>query len=384
MPTTHVLTVNPTTFKIHLNYMFGGTGQDGVEHNGGALADIFGIREGDTILFYVTGNGFYGFFEPKVNETGSIVFYEKSSNQYLDSELGSKTLTYRLFIKPSEFGVYSLGVREWDAIENPNQIKDHSVYNMQWSWIFKKLSGNRGCTAITPEEFELLKSILVSNNRKLGSIDAYDFDNGMIHEKSVATTYMGNFDVVPRTEKSLKTIRLEEDLRICFTALAGKDKMLDAILDETKNGKISFISNETKCSFGEKSIDLMFFTDQNKCILIELKNSFDITNNIINQVSGYARWISSYKINLNEIIPILVIREADLVPKTSRGKYYKFLTPKDKDKNVLSPWYSDKIMEMKEAVSKFSSFKEKKVSELKIFSFTTDVNNELQGFTQII
>jgi len=45
MASAHIFTVNPTTFNIHLNYMFAGTGA-GREGNSepeqkGALADIF-------------------------------------------------------------------------------------------------------------------------------------------------------------------------------------------------------------------------------------------------------------------------------------------------------------------------------------------------------
>ena len=73
MPTTHIFTVNPTTFNVHLNYMFAGTGKDGQAHQPGALADILGVRGGDNIIFYVTGCGFYGFF--KVKNKDNIVFY---------------------------------------------------------------------------------------------------------------------------------------------------------------------------------------------------------------------------------------------------------------------------------------------------------------------
>ena len=45
---THILTVNEDTFKVHLKYMFIGTGRNNFAHQNGALADI--ISAGARIL----------------------------------------------------------------------------------------------------------------------------------------------------------------------------------------------------------------------------------------------------------------------------------------------------------------------------------------------
>lgn len=47
-------------------------------------------------------------------------------------ELGGKTLTYRVKIKPHNLGVYAHGKNEWEAIEDPKNIPNQSVYKMQW------------------------------------------------------------------------------------------------------------------------------------------------------------------------------------------------------------------------------------------------------------
>jgi len=382
MPTTHIFTVNPTTFNVHLNYMFAGTGKDGQAHQTGALADILGIRSEDNIIFYVTGWGFYGFFKPKNND--AIVFYESNKGQYLDKELGGKTLTYRLFIEESKLGVYESGVSEWDAIENPKYIKNSSIFKMQWSWIFKKLNANRGCTAITNDEFELLKGIIIHNkNKKLPPRDNYKFEDGGISISKEKFKYSGKTDILPRIEEELETINREEDLRILFTVRSGVDDLLNKVLRPKNYGLINFISNESICSFGEKKIDLIFFTKKEKCLLIELKNDFVCDEKIIGQIIGYARWISAYKRDLKEIVPILIVREPlELAP--SKGcKYYKYLSKNDLKNNAPSEWYKSVIKNIQAAKVSTQKYKIKKMSGLRVYSFNTNQDNIFQGFDEL-
>jgi len=386
MPNTHIFTVNPTTFNVHLNYMFAGTGagitsKDSQAHQPGALADILGVRVGDNIIFYVTECGFYGFF--KVKNKGNIVFYENHQGQYLDEELEGKTLTYRLLIEASEYGVYEKGVPEWDAIENPKYIESSSIFKMQWSWIFKKLKGNRGCTAITNDEFELLKRIIVHNNKKLPVFHNYKFKDRKISICRERLEYKGNKDILPRSEVELRTINLEEDLRIFFTARVGIESILNEVLRPQDYGRVISIFNETICSFGEKKIDLMFFTEKKECLLIELKNDFSCDEKIINQIMGYARWVSSYKRDLRKIIPILIIREATEIAPSRGCKYFKYLTKNDLENNHPSEWYQDVIKNIQEAKISKEKYKIKKMYKLKIYSFNTNQDNIIQGFNEL-
>lgn len=296
--------------------------------------------------------------------------------------MGGKTLTYRLFIEKSELGVYENGVSEWDAIENPKYIKNSSIFKMQWSWIFKKLSGNRGCTAVTNDEFELLKEIII-NNKKLSSRDNYKFEDGKICISKEKFEYNGNTDILPRTEEKLKTVNYEEDLRIFFTARSGSDHFLNKVLRPKDYGAINFISNETICSFGEKKIDLMFFTEKKKCLLIELKNDFVCDEKIIGQIIGYARWISAYKRDLKEIIPILIVREPSEIAPSKGCKYYKYLSNNDLKNNSPSGWYESVIKNIQAAKVNTKKYKIKKMSGLKIYSFNTNQDNIIQGFNEL-
>ncbi len=366
--------------------MFAGTGAgregDSRPEQKGALADILGIRPRDHILFYVAGCGFYGFFRAK-RSGDNLVFYEPPENQYLNNDLAGKTLTYRLFIEPSEYGICRYGINEWDAIENPESIEQQSVFNMQWTWIFKKLKAGRGCTAIPKEEFQLLRNIITTNNEKLENSKCYGFAEGEIHPSDQEYEYQGDISKSPVLSGNLRKVVKEADLRIFLTATAGLGQTSDEILNPAEYGRITCIANETKCSFGLKSIDLLFITDQEKCLLIELKNGFDFHDSIIEQISGYARWISSYKPYLKEIIPILILREPRLYPARAGGKYFKYLSETDCHNDNASPWYQGMINYMQEAKSKLRDYEIDKLSELKVYEFHTNNDNILQSFSSL-
>jgi hypothetical protein len=386
MASAHIFTVDPTTFNTHLSYMFAGTGagreEEGQVEQKGALADILGVRAGDDVLFYVAGRGFYGFFKAK-QSGNSVVFYEAPENQYLNEDLGGKTLTYRLFIGPSSYGVYRSGVEEWDAIESPENIEDKSVLKMQWSWIFKKLKGGRGCTAIPKQEFDLLRRIISANNEKLKEAPCYKFVDGEILPLDGRLEYRGATTISPVLSGDPKKIKQEVDLRILFSWKAGVDESLNEILKPEEFGAIAYISNESKCSFGMRSMDLLFLTDKNKCLLIELKNDFVCNDTIVEQMSGYARWLSSYKPFLEEIIPILVIREPKLYPKGGFGWKFKYLSKKDCHDNKVSPWYQNIVNDLQKLKSKLEKHKIERLSELRIYQFHTSSNDILQSFTSI-
>lgn len=370
---THILTVNEDTFKVHLKYMFIGTGRNNFAHQNGALADILSIREGDNIIFYVMNVGFFGIFKAKGH-----VFYESHTNQYLDTELNYKTLTYRMKIEPLD--VYSNYISEWDMMENPENIKDKSIYNMQWNWIFKKLNANRGCLSIDEHEFNLFKNILIQNNTKLNSVLNYSYDNQSICELNNTIFYDGNTSILPRTEANLIKINIEEDLRILFCTKANNNVILNQVLKPTINGNINFISNEAICSFSERKIDLLLGTDRNKCLLIELKNDFIFNNSIYSQLKEYSRWISSYKKQYSEIIPILILRMPRILAPSRGCKFYKYLSQDAQTNNLTSDWYSGIIQEIIEARHNLKNESIPKVSELQVYVFSVDENNNLLNF----
>jgi hypothetical protein len=80
--TTHVFIVDKTTFKVHLNYLFAGTGakESVVDFNNnpqtslhptternlvGMIADASRIRQGDWVIFYLQQSIAEGIYEGK-------------------------------------------------------------------------------------------------------------------------------------------------------------------------------------------------------------------------------------------------------------------------------------------------------------------------------
>ena len=376
---THILTVTKQTFKVHLNYMFIGTGKNQSPHQPSALADILGIRENDNIIFYVMDVGFFGIFKAVGN-----VFYEYDENnqQYLSQEIGDKTLTYRMKITHSE--IYKNPISEWDMMENPENIAQYSIFNMQWSWIFKKLNASRGCLAVDNYEFELLKKMFSTNNQ-LPNANNYDYVNKNIVVLNNNLNYDNSKTTIkPRDDNKIDKIEKEEDLRILFTAQSGSNLKLDQVLNTATNGAINFIANEVLCSFSERKMDLLFGTNQNKCLLIELKNEFDFGDNIYNQIMEYARWVSAYKRQYTEIIPILVLKEARNTARRKNCKYFKYLSKADELQDNKSPWYQKILIALSDAKQKIQSENIDNLSELQVYTFNTNNQKKLLGFNQII
>jgi hypothetical protein len=330
--------------------------------------------------------GFFGIFKAVGNVFYDYNSYSNHLPQYLDTFLGGKTLTYRMCIEG--FQEYQNCISEWDMMENPGNINQHSIFNMQWSWIFKKLSGNRGCLSVDDKEASLLKIILSQNNTLLNNANNYLYNNSQIQVLNNNSQYDPLCqNVLPRTNNRLNTINTEEDLRILFTAKANShNTILNQVLKPNINGNITFISNEISCSFSERRMDLLFATNKEKCLLIELKNEFIFSNSIYNQIKEYARWISAYKPQYIKITPILVIKEATIVPQTVRGnnRKFKYLTPQDQINNNFSPWYQDILNDINNASIALANENIPKLEPLEVYTFELSQGQILQNFNQIL
>src|SRR3989338_2229464 len=217
--TTHVFIVDSTTFKLHLEYLFAGTGakDNKIDFNNnsstslhattenmlvGMIADGSRIRRGDQIIFYLQQDfsekifegKFFGIFKAK-NDWSFLDNNDRQ--QYLKNELG-KSLTFRTLIEPHK--IYAEGVTEWEALD---EIKNMTSPNqMLWSLIYRKLKGNRGNTMITTYEAERLAQLIRNkNNRaeldcrdKVLSFDAVEQKIVCLDERQ--RTYAGRQEVI--------------------------------------------------------------------------------------------------------------------------------------------------------------------------------------------
>lgn len=315
---THVFIVNEQTIKIHLEYLFAGTGSskdapflldtqyinprrktEGITSSAernlvAMIADVSRIRVGDKIIFYLQAHNnnpgmFFGIFEAV-----SEAFYQPNSNNYLTKKLG-KSLNFRILIKP--YKVYPKGISEHDALDSLVCVQHPS--DMCWSLIYRKLKGNRGCTMITNNESRRLEMLLsAKNSNKYLESNFFSFENNEIIASDVKKIYTGQrneLDILPRLlYKDRKNNKCESHLQAYVVQNIDKESLKDLLLENIDN---LWIGNEVSCGVGMQRIDVatMQITEESVIInVIELK-CIEAYNEIIdNQIPWYIEWIRNY------------------------------------------------------------------------------------------
>lgn len=338
--TTHVFIVDSTTFKLHLEYLFAGTGakDNKIDFNNnpntslhamtenmliGMIADGSRIRRGDQIIFYlqqefskkIFEGKFFGIFKA---ENDWSFLDNNDRQQYLKNEL-KKSLTFRTLIEP--FKTYAEGVTEWEALD---EIKNMTSPNqMLWSLIYRKLKGNRGNTMITIYEAERLTQLIRNkNNRtelscqgKVLSFDAVEQKIVCLNERQ--RTYTGRqeeINLLPRLiAKYQAGNSFESHLQAYITRNLGRGA--NTSLDEVilNGAQIEWFGNEVSCGVGMQRIDIMpsvVQSEQRILIPVELKAVEADEKNII-QIQRYVDWIEQYYIpnRQSDIQPVLVAKK---------------------------------------------------------------------------
>lgn len=306
----HVFIVNKTTFKVHLENMFAGTGASDVptdfifdptvnihtqneKRSVGMITDLARIRKGDKIIFFVTGIAkFYGIFE-----AASDFFVDPNDNDnYLFEEL-QKKLTYRILLKP--YQVFEKGISEYNYLDSLEGL--NHPYELCWSLIYRKLGGNRGCTMITDAEYELFYKRVSKNNSILnGTSFTFDLTNNEIKSAYTINNYpqLKMRDVADLLHSNmLKKYQAKgafEHYLQYFTVTTLKGSDYTKILASPQ--KVTWIGNEVMCSFGEHRIDVMAIQEDEEYVdisLIELKDE-RVSTNIIKQIESYLIWLKDY------------------------------------------------------------------------------------------
>ena len=296
---THVFIVNDNTFPSHLQYLFAGTGAKDQDENIGLLSDIARVRPGDFVLFYIEATtkvkgGFYGIF--KIAEQNPLVFHVDGANS-LQPNLGKK-LIYRTLLEPYE--VYSEGVPEWEALD---KLPIYAT-EIQWSLIYRKLKGKRGCTPLFPWEAQRLMEMIRNKNRGKpiadikfsGGLD-WDISNRkiIIIPQRQKYSYPRNFDfntlkAISNLQKQKRAYELQ--LQLYFTQNIGIDKNLSPIVGDNP----FWWGNEVACGVGMQKIDILTICQSkkrkgNEYRLIELKDE-SIKPEVVDQIEYYVNWAS--------------------------------------------------------------------------------------------
>ena len=360
--TTHVFIVDATTFKLHLEYLFAGTGakkRDGANKEGyyidfnnnpetkfhsttedmlvRMVADGGRIRRGDQIIFYlqqqpskkIFDGKFYGIFKAK--EDGSFLD-NYSEHQYLNAEL-DKSLTFRTLIEP--YKIYPEGVTEWEALD---EIKGMTSPNqMLWSLIYRKLKANRGNTMITIYEAErLCQLIRDKNGRQELNVNGHKLTFDQTGQRIVTTNdplsvYAGSkedINLLPRLIAKYSSGKsFETHLQGYIVRNIGKriNQSLDnCVLGE--NLEFEWLGNEVSCGVGMQRIDVMVSTTLNNqriLVPIELKSvEADVIN--VKQIQRYIDWIEQYYTpnRQSDIQPVLISKKID---DKSADRYQKII-----------------------------------------------------------
>lgn len=334
----HVFVVNQITFKQHLEYMFTGTGaknrmslfleksdikfQPTTERNlVGMIADISRIRPDDKIIFYLqaTVNNpgmFFGIFKAK-----SAAFFDENDNKnYLSDELG-KGLSYRIEIEADT--VYSYGITEHEYLDD--LTGKEAPYELCWSLIYRKLKGNRGCTMITPYEFEdLLCKIKKKNQDNQLKGAGFTFDEGEVRIITAKGTKQYNgrrksLDIKPRLlYKAGKKNAFETHLQ-AYVMQKYDDGILKKLLLPLGNGS-AWVGNEVACGVGMQKIDTLIIEQNDEEIhvkVVELKDEEPYEYILSHQLRWYLQWVSQYIVpNLLKYKKPVVIHPCILARKT--------------------------------------------------------------------
>lgn len=305
----HVFIVNKITFKAHLEHMFAGTGaadvptdfifdtsiklntQD-VKRSVGMITDVSRVRKGDKIIFFVTGIArFYGVFEA----VSEFFLDPNDDSSYLFEELGKK-LTYRILIKP--FRVYKYGLSEYDYLDSLEGIQYPD--QICWSLIYRKLGGNRGCTMITEQEYDLfIKRIEKENEILSGASFSFDSENNVIIPYDSQLPYKGRqIDIVENLRNNMlnryENKKAFEHYVQYFSILDIKNNPNSLLL--VPESPVIWIGNEVMCSFGEHRIDALVIQSKDNLVditLIEMKDE-KAYSAITWQIDGYMKWLKDY------------------------------------------------------------------------------------------
>ncbi|MGX3044134.1 DUF91 domain-containing protein [Helicobacter sp. T3_23-1056] len=319
--TTHVFIVDATTFKYHLEYQFVGTGKgdDSVDFNGSPntrhspqtenilvemIADFTRIQVGDLVIFYLQQDSKQDIYEGKfygVFRIANLVFLDNNDGQqYLKNEL-QKSLIFRCLIEP--FEVYSIGVTEWEALDEIQFI--YSPNQMLWSLIYRKLKGNRGNTMVTMFESDRLIGLIRAKNqgqRLAGQNFTFNANLQTIVPCQCQYNYIGRqqtIDILPRLiQKYRNGNQFEAHLQAYILQNFKDFGNQIGILNFSQNELLEWLGNEVSCGVGMQKIDIMASIwlgnfSYGKVIPIELKSTC-VYPDILSQIQRYIKWIQQY------------------------------------------------------------------------------------------
>ena len=159
------------------------------------------------------------------------------------------------------YEVYADGVSEWEALDKlPVYATD-----VQWSLIYRKLKGKRGCTPLLPWESRQLMDMIrnknggspIADSNFMGGFD-WDLTNRRIFSTSLRTQYQfprtTDYNVIGAIQRlQLRRRAYEVELQLYFTENIEIDRHLDSIV----GNNLVWFGNEVACGVGMQKIDIL-------------------------------------------------------------------------------------------------------------------------------
>jgi len=205
-------------------------------------------------------------------------------------------LIYRTLLNPYE--VYSKGVPEWEALE---KLPVYAT-EIQWSLIYRKLKGKRGCTPLLPWEAKRLIDMIRDKNNGV-VIARRDYEGGLdwdnANRRIVLTPTSQHYDLPFRQpmnplptvcEKFSTRLAYEIYLQLYFTQTIE----MDASLDPMVGSDIIWFGNEVACGTGMQKIDILTLNQveqREEYRVIELKDE-PMRPDVLEQIEYYVNWAS--------------------------------------------------------------------------------------------
>lgn len=324
MVMTHIFIVNEQTFKVHLEYMFAGTGYSDNEPDFidrdktitksdfkektfvSMIADISKVRIGDLVAFYVTGcKKIFGFFK-----IASDPFFVSKHDNYLgEKDKLNRYLPFRVKLEP--YLVYSNGITEHQALDDILGIEH--PYEMCWSLIYRKLTGMRGCSFVTDYESANLHMLISRSNKQSLSANGYSYDKitQTIIPLDKSKIYQGNTEINLNIKDRFLKISNSCEAHLQAYITQNHDKGILKELLYPSSYISNWLGNEVVCSVGEQRIDVLSITKTRKqCYIriIELKDETPHKYIVEQQLTWYIMWVTQY------LVPNLSGREIIIKP----------------------------------------------------------------------
>lgn len=173
---------------------------------------------------------------------------------------------------------------------------------IQWSLIYRKLKGKRGCTPLLPWEADRLINMIRNQNNGTPIASAnfieglgWDLTNRRIIVNQNRQNYPYprdyNFNILGRICDLMSSRRAYEVyLQLYFTENIGFDQNLNLIIGDN----LIWFGNEVACGVGMQKIDILTICqngDRREYRLIELKDEA-VQPEVVNQIEYYVNWAS--------------------------------------------------------------------------------------------